>query len=227
VQTALVDVDPATAAAKNDAIAAAREQAAVSGEPVHLHRARARRHRRVAAIIAVAAALLIAVPLLAIAFTGSGSEQKSGTTADETAAGIPSQTAAPGANADGTQTPPYVGDLGGLETEAQVRSAVAARSAETQAAETQAADRSASPQLASPVPTVAADDSTGSNAGPADQARSCASALVATEPALGTLELTASATWQGAPAVVAVYRGASEVIVILRGDCTVVTRVAP
>ena len=121
MQTALVDVEPAADTAKDAAIAAARDQAAITGEPVRLHLARDRRRRRIGAIVAVAAALLIAVPLLAIAFTGRGSEQKSASTADESASRAPDETAAPLANADAAAPPLYAGDLGGLDTDAQVR----------------------------------------------------------------------------------------------------------
>jgi hypothetical protein len=222
VQTALVDVEPAAADARDAAVTRALGQGSIASEPVRLHLARERRRRRIGAIVAIAAALLIAVPLLAIAFTGRGSEQKSASSADATASGAPNNTAAPLANADSAAPALYAGDLGGFETDAQLRSAVAGVMGGTQAAESGEA-----PQLVLPVPTSGAETSTRSNAVPADLAQSCASALATTEPALGTLELTATATWQGTTAVVAVYRGASDVIVILRDDCTVVARVVP
>ena len=131
VRAAIADVEAPSAAARDAAITAALAEAApgvAADDGVStdmLDYARGRRRRHVATVVAVAAALLIGLPLLAIALTGRGTEQKSASTAGvESAADAPTDTGAPLVEGAGA-TSGYAGDLGPLDNDAQLQAAVA------------------------------------------------------------------------------------------------------
>lgn len=223
VQAAIADVAPPSAAVQDAAVAAAIAHAApvvasderVRAEP--LEHVRARRSRHIATVVAVAAAALIGIPLLAIALTGRGAEQKSdSTTAIESAADAPSDTAAPVFGAENGAAG-YVGDLGALETDAQLQSAVALALSSAAASDS---DANAAPELALPPQTAEA----GSAARLSSSVPACINELATSDPGLGTAAFTAAATWQGEPALVVVYRGVTDTIVVVNDDCAVLAR---
>ena len=226
-RAAVADVEPPAAGVRDAAIAAALAEAAPFGATDDRGRADMlayargrRRRRRVVSAVAVAAALFIGVPLLAIALTGRGTEEKSGSTAAvEAAADAPTETAAPtfGGTSDLTG---YAGDLGVLETDAQLQAAVANA---LSAASTARTDSSGASQLALPPQTAEADSAAPSNSSVL-AAPACINYLATAEPGLGFAALTATASWHGEPALIVVYRGVTDTIVVVDDSCTVLAR---
>jgi hypothetical protein len=211
-RAALVDVEPAPTSARDDAIAAAVQTATVAATvPVAtIAAAHARtRRRRVVAAVGVAATLVIGVPLLAIALSGRGAQQRSASeTAAEAPTGASADTVAPSTNGGA------VSDLGVIDSDAQLLVAVQGALGSAQA--TPRAQESSS-----------AGDATGSSAPDSGSARAidCPDAQLTRDPSLGSVVWVATATWQSEPAIVAVYRAATDVIVVMRDDCTVVARI--
>jgi negative regulator of sigma E activity len=206
---------------------------------VRLDRDRTHRRRQVATILAAAAAILIAVPLLAIALSGRGTEQdvaSTGVAADESTDALASGGAADAAPSSTTASPEaasgfavvFAGDLGSIGSASQLRAEVEGALA---SAGRSLAPRSASPQSSttapSQAPNVDADD---------PSADACGAAVAASDPTLGSLVLTATATWSDEPAVVLVFRSVvpaaageqpdalADIIVLARPDCTTIGR---
>ncbi len=213
VQTALADVEPASAAVRDDAIAAAMAEVApvaATDDRVRsdlLAYTRGRRRRRIATVVAVAAALLIGVPLLAIALTGRGTEQKSASTAgDAVAAQAPGETLGP-------QTGGHLQELGAIGSEEELRAALVPVLGPSNADAATRLQASAGTLPSVPLEPV-----------PADKAIDCVD-LELTRDGFAVASYAAHATWQGESAVVAVFDiPSTPVVVVMRDDCTVVAR---
>lgn len=201
-RAALRDVDAPTTAATDAAIAAALRAADPADlEPVDLAQRRDRRRRRIGAVVAVAAALLIGLPLLAIALTGSGNESSDTATS---AAGSQDQSVQDAAPQTSGASPTV--DLGVLDTEDQLRVAVAS----VQATESSAA--------------AVHDEGIADRTPSTQSSRATAADCDDTSPP-GALLVRGSAIWLGQPATVVVFADDPDVIVVLGSDCTVLALV--
>jgi hypothetical protein len=211
VRADLKIVEPVSDDRREATIAAAVAAAASTDAVTPIGNARSRRWRRGLGIAAAVAALVIGVPMLALTL-GRGSETDTSTSADMAAPAA--DQAESGAAA--TSSPPVqslaVVDLGVIDTDEQLRTAVDAVLADPSTYATRAADDT--PKSSEP---LAGEFAT---RGPAD----CAATATTDTPASTPL-LTAVATWQGEPAVVVVLPGAPTVIVVQRGDCTEIARI--
>jgi len=200
------------------------------------------RRRRIAAIVAVAAAVLIVGPLLAITLLGGGRD------VDFTATSNDAADSGSGASSDSVETlgeatpgaplPPEiaVGDLGELDSTTELRVRVQAALDTTLARRSAPSDGPAS--TTSTVPSVSGSDEASEQFDSGGQPAGCISAVVGTDPTLGSAQVvTATATWLDEAVYVFVFRtlppagpgapsdGPIDVIVVTRPDCSVVERV--
>lgn len=138
---------------------------------------------------------------------GGAIDDSSRTDAEASEAPAPTTTAPRSGSGSGTATAAYTGDLGDLDSPEDVSSAVATPASTTTSA-------AGSPSLLTVEPPAAAVD-----------VDSCAGAVSASDPSLGTLVRSAAATYQGTDVWVLLYGGTvdapAQVVVASRASCAV------